>query len=477
MNELTAVAESSREVVEAKRRLEGIVESAMDAIITINAVNNIILFNPAAERMFGVSRALALGQPISRFIPQRYRSTHDEHIRRFRNTGVTGRTMGALGAISGLRADGQEFPIEASISQVEINGENLATVILRDITERMANEDARLILAREVDHRAKNVLAVVQALVALTTAPTPAEFIAAVQGRVAALARAHSLLAQNRWKGGSLTEILKEETEPYSKSGQISTGGPEISLGPNAVQPISLLVHELATNAVKYGSLSTSEGRVEVSWRIGEDDFLHIRWTEHGGPAVTEPVAQGFGSTLIRTLGAKQLGGEVAIDWRPDGIIVDTSLPPDCYHAAARGSSATSSDPEANRQNQGRLLVVEDETLVALQLCTALRDNGWQVLGPAGTLEEAYRLLAENDSPDAALLDVNLRGEMVYPLADLLEARDIPFLFCSGYEMLNHGNRYRHAPIVRKPTSFALLITELRKILPIGRKGPSPQFA
>ena len=144
----------------------------MDAIITIDESNNIVLFNPAAERMFGVPGDQALSQPISRFIPQRFRRGHEEHIRRFRETGVTTRDMGALGAISGLREGGEEFPIEASISQVEIDGKRLATVILRDITERKANEDARLLLAREVDHRARNALAVVQALVALTTAPT-----------------------------------------------------------------------------------------------------------------------------------------------------------------------------------------------------------------------------------------------------------------------------------------------------------------
>lgn len=144
----------------------------MDAIITINEDQRVILFNPAAEQMFGVSTDEALGESISRFIPERFRRGHDQHILRFGDTGVTGRRMGALGAISGLRSDGTEFPIEASISQVDTGKERLATVILRDITERLANEEARLLLAREVDHRAKNALAVVQALVSLTTAPT-----------------------------------------------------------------------------------------------------------------------------------------------------------------------------------------------------------------------------------------------------------------------------------------------------------------
>src|SRR5215217_552296 len=128
--------------METKRRLEGIVASAMDAIITVDHKQHIILFNPAAERMFGVPATRAIGQHISRFIPEKYRAAHENHIRHFTETGVTNRRMGALGAISALRANDEEFPIEASISHVEVGNERLATVILRDITERKASEDA-----------------------------------------------------------------------------------------------------------------------------------------------------------------------------------------------------------------------------------------------------------------------------------------------------------------------------------------------
>jgi PAS domain S-box-containing protein len=370
MNKLTTVRKSSREVGDAKRRLEGIVDSAMDAIITIDERNNIVLFNPAAENMFGVARGEAIGEPISRFIPQRFRAGHDEHIERFRRTGVTGRSMGALGAISGLRADNEEFPIEASISQVDIGGERLATVILRDITERRANEEARLMLAREVDHRAKNALAVVQALVALTTAPTTEAFVAAIRGRIAALARAHSLLAQNRWKGGDLSDIVREEAAAYGKPGQIHISGPDLALGPDAVQPISLILHELATNAVKYGALSQPEGRVDLSWEIDAEGKLIIQWAESGGPPVVEPSTRGFGSTLITTMGAKQLGGEISMDWRGGGIVVHAALPKESYRSdqLRQGPPQLPEDGRRERASEGRLLIVEDETLVALEL-------------------------------------------------------------------------------------------------------------
>lgn len=122
------------------QRLEGILASAMDAIITVNEEQLVVVFNPAAERMFGLPASEALGQPISRFIPERHHGLHAEHIRRFLETGDTNRQMGSLGAVSGVRPGGEEFPIEASISQVQVGGERLATVILRDITERRAAE-------------------------------------------------------------------------------------------------------------------------------------------------------------------------------------------------------------------------------------------------------------------------------------------------------------------------------------------------
>jgi len=456
----------SREVLEAKRRLEGIVASAMDAIITIDEQQHIILFNPAAELMFGVSSTEVLGQSISRFIPQRFRAGHDDHIGRFRETGVTGRRMGALGAISGVRADGEEFPVEASISQVDIGPERLATVILRDITERVANEEARLLLAREVDHRAKNALAVVQAVVSLTTAATKEEFVAAVLGRVAALGRAHSLLAQNRWKGGDFGQIIADETEAYHKTGQMRCVGPAIALAPDAVQPISLLIHELATNAVKYGALSLPEGHVDLAWEVAATGELEIRWCETGGPPAHTPKSQGFGSTLIATV-ARQLGGTVDVQWKPTGIRVVTRLPAVNYRADHLGGALSTDEARVSciTAAMRRLLIVEDELLVGMELAKALRSDGWDVIGPAGSIEEAFGLLADIDPPDVAILDLNLHGKLAYPVADLLQTKGVPILFCTGYETPDHGDRYRFCPTIRKPTNLKVLTEELRRLI------------
>jgi len=454
-------------LLESRRRMEGIVESVMDALITVDESQRIVLFNPAAERMFGVARKDALGSPIERFIPERFRHRHAEHIRLFKETGVTNRRMGALGAISGLRANGEEFPLEASISQVQIGEGKLATVILRDITERKASEDSRQLLAREVDHRAKNALAVVQALVSLTRAETKEEFIVAVRGRVSTLSRAHSLLAQNRWQGGDLAAVLTEETRTYQSANQLMIGGPAVTLTPNAVQPISLLIHELGTNAIKYGALSVAEGRVDVAWRILPSSELELRWTETGGPPVHKPVSRGFGSTLVAEVATRQLAGRLDIDWPTTGMCLVVTLPQSVYRpdVSAGPVAGHEAEPKSSQTGSaGRILVVEDETLIAMELCNELESRGWEVVGPAATTDEAMRLVGGSPLPDVAVLDVNLGGKPVYPFAEWLQTRGVPFLFCTGYEQLHDHESFSGQTTIRKPVNMTLLEGELRRI-------------
>lgn len=455
-------------LIESRRRMEAIVESAMDALITIDEDQNIIVFNPAAERMFGVSAADAIGTSIERFIPDRFRPGHRQHILNFKEAGITNRRMGALGAVSALRADGEEFPVEASISHVRIGPTKLGTVILRDITERRATEEARNLLAREVDHRAKNALAVVEAVVSLTRADSKEAFVEAVRGRISALGRAHSLLAQNSWQGGDLAKIVADETASHGREGQMAVAGPSLTLHPRAVQPLGLLLHELATNAVKYGALSTVDGRVDVSWKLLDDGGLQLCWLERGGPLVRSPQSAGFGTTLMNQVVTRQLGGALEIYWPPGGLQLIATLPSEAYRpdrvspaGPAAASPAPLREPPSRR---GRLLVVEDEALIAMAIANDLSQLGWDIVGPAATIDEARRLLEGDELPDAAVLDINLGGELVYPLAEWLRTQKVPFVFCSGYEHVDGGAVYEQWPRVRKPVDVQLLDSELLRV-------------
>jgi PAS domain S-box-containing protein len=467
LRDITERKAAEEALLESRRRMEGIVNSAMDALITVDEEQRIMLFNPAAERMFGVPACEAVGAPIERFIPERFRAGHAEHIHRFKEAGVTNRRMGALGAISGLRANGQEFPLEASISKVEVGDLKIATVILRDITEREANEEARRLLAREVDHRAKNALAVVQAVISLTRAPTKEAFVTAVRGRISALGRAHSLLAQNRWQGGDLTQIITDETAPYLRPGQIEIDAPPVVVGPDAVQPLSLLIHELATNAVKHGALSADHGHVDVQVRILPDQGLELCWVESGGPKVCAPTATGFGSTLVTEVVRRQLGGAIELDWRADGLRLVATLPAATFRRNLVPSTASAPDGKADRGRTMagmRVLLVEDEMLIAMEVAAALTELGLQVIGPAATVEEAMSLIDKTPDLDVAILDVNLAGRLAYPVAERLRKLGVPFVFCTGYEQVDPNALYSDCPIVRKPVDIRLLTDELVRV-------------
>jgi PAS domain S-box-containing protein len=453
---------------DSQRRLAGIVDSAMDAIITIDESFLIVLFNPAAERMFGMAADRALGRPIADLLPERFRAGHDDHIRRFRETGVTNRRMGALGALSGLRASGEEFPVEASISQVEVAGERLLTVILRDITERRMNEEARLLLAREVDHRAKNALAVAQSLIKLTKADSKEEYVDAVQGRMSALVRAHSLLAQASWQGADLEQTVGDEIELYVRGGQASILGPRVTLAANAVQPVSLVFHEMATNAIKHGALRAPQGRVDLRWRV-EGEALVFTWEESGGPPVSPPTRRGFGSTLLQEVVTRQLRGEIDLTWRRSGVCARIAIAPVMFRLERRATPAPapSTKPvkaKPIRTDGRRVLVVEDESLIAMELTADLTQRGWIVIGPAQSLAEGMAAAVAEGELDAAVLDVNIAGRAVYPLATALRSRGVPFVFCTGYEMVDPDGRFPDAPILRKPVNIDFLNRQLAEL-------------
>jgi PAS domain S-box-containing protein len=201
-----------------------------------------------------------------------------------------------------------------------------------EISERKAAQERELLLAREVDHRAKNLLAVVQSIVQLTPGDDGPTLKSSVIGRIQALARAHSLLSDARWDGVDLGQLVEEELAPYASAGsqRIVVEGPRITLRPAAAQSLALVLHELATNAVKYGALSRDEGRLQVCWRREANAgkaVVEIEWTESDGPAVREPQQVGFGSNIIRTSVERQLRGQLLKEWRPEGLVCCMRIP------------------------------------------------------------------------------------------------------------------------------------------------------
>lgn len=195
-----------------------------------------------------------------------------------------------------------------------------------DITERKRAEERQNLLAREVDHRAKNALALAQSIVRLTRADEVKAYVNAVEGRINALARVHTILSLSSWQGAELSRLIDEELAPYSLGDQIRLAGPKVQLLPTTAQTLALALHELFTNSAKYGALSTRSGRLAIDWRV-ENELLTLSWEETGGPLVKAPTSRGFGTRSLLASVESQLGGQAQFDWRAEGLFCRLEVP------------------------------------------------------------------------------------------------------------------------------------------------------
>ncbi|EKV28126.1 Phytochrome, two-component sensor histidine kinase [Caenispirillum salinarum AK4] len=335
-----------------------------------------------------------------------------------------------------------------------------------DITERKRSEQHQAMLMAELDHRVKNVLAVVQSIVrqSLRGADLGGSDAAdRLIGRISALAESHTLLAASRWEGARFRDLVDNALAPYRDGGasRIRAGGPDLRVTPKAAQTLALALHELVTNAVKYGALSVAEGSVAVDWRFegaADDRRLVFVWAEQGGPALPGPPRRkGFGSRLIERTLTFELDGTVTLDFAAGGLRAVFDLPLRALEVVEKRST---SDPrraiapsagEAATLSGRRVLLVEDQHLVAEEMAEALVSVGCSVAGPASTLDRALRA-AEAEDLDAAVLDINLSGDLVWPAARLLRDRGIPFVFATGYsETIDVPPELADVPRIEKP--------------------------
>jgi PAS domain S-box-containing protein len=329
-----------------------------------------------------------------------------------------------------------------------------------DITARKRAEESQLTLAREIDHRAKNLLAIVQSIVRLSRAETMPDFITAVDGRIEALSRAHNLLSENYWQGVDLGRIVAVEIAPFA-SAKIAASGPPVSLDPATAQSLAIALHELATNAVKYGALSVPQGSVAVAWEAGPEGLV-LRWTESGGPPAKAPLRHGFGTKVIAASLERQLEGQAHFEWGGEGLRCTLSVPRHDARlhgdaaARARGRAHVELPPPMIQLGGRNILLAEDEALIAIMMKQVLAELGFAVVGPVSTLAQALTA-AKYGHVDGAILDVNLGGEPIYPVADLLTARSVPFVFLTGYTSGGIDRRYAHVPAFEKPINPQLL--------------------
>ena len=345
--------------------------------------------------------------------------------------------------------------VDAAGNVVRISGVTI------DVTERKEAEERQVLLAREVDHRARNALAIIQSIIRLTRAKSVDEYVATVEGRIKALALAHTLLSDSRWHGADLGTLVAEEFAPYRSGNKVELKGPNVSLSPATAQGIALALHELATNAAKHGALSSLKGRVGLTWQL-QSDILTLHWVENGGPPIKTPSARSFGLKVIKASIEQQLGGKTTFDWNPKGLRCDLSIAlrdvkesrqHDSAHQSNGGNGAAIA---LNKLDKRRVLVVEDEALVGIMIQECMTELGFQIVGPVCTASDALAAAKDGDF-DAAILDINLGDGMVYQVAEILARRHVPFVFVTGYDADSVDSRFREIPVLQKPVEREML--------------------
>jgi PAS domain S-box-containing protein len=465
-------------------RLQAHRDSSPLAIIELDPALRLVSWSKGAERLFGWRTEEMLQQSIVDLS-----LVHSEDMPAFLRRA---REMLAGSASRGgnlwrcRRRDGSAIDCEwySAVLYSAAGAPICLSVEILDVTQRRRAEETQKLLIGELNHRVKNTLATVQAIALQTLRYTanPAEFAENFSGRLQSLAEAHSLLSNATWRGADLGELIDGQLRLGARDeARFEATGPHVYLAPQAALHLALILHELGTNARKYGALSTTAGRISLAWTI-EDHRLQLTWQEAGGPPVKASARRGFGTRLIEE-SVKAEGGSAHVSFRAEGVVWQVQLPLSEMSAEAPVSSRTENDTtpvqalhsvETAASFMGkRFLVIEDEPLVALIVTSALQDAGADDVQTAATVEQAIGMIEEQPF-SAAVLDGNLHGRPVDAVAAALTRRQIPFMFVSGYGRDGLPAAFRGVEVMNKPFKPEQLIAAMHVML--NRSGKTSQL-
>ncbi|SOE18908.1 PAS domain S-box-containing protein [Hoeflea halophila] len=305
------------------RQLAAIVQASSDGIVSAGLDGVVRTWNPGATRMFGYTEAEAVGRSVDDLIvPVDRKQEREEKYRKIRSgEHVT------FSDTARQHKDGRLVPVEITATpMVDDHGRVIAaSLIFRDISDRKLAEEKQRLLMGELNHRVKNLLSVVQVVARQTASVSDATtFGTRLSERLLGLAACQDLLVQSNWQGAELSELVSAQLAHFSDmiGIRIFIDGPEIKISPDVTQGLGMALHELATNAAKYGALSNATGCVKISWQIREDPDLRfsIQWVERGGPPVQIPTREGFGNKVLRRMVEASVKGKVSLDYPPDGL-------------------------------------------------------------------------------------------------------------------------------------------------------------
>jgi PAS domain S-box-containing protein len=454
---------------ESEERYKGIYQHASMGIAIWDLDGRMVSCNPAYCNMRGYSEDELRGLSFEAIVHPEDRERHACEVKKL----ISQRIPSFEIENRCLAKDGKVSWVHKHVSLLRDGAGRAANIITlaTNVTERKQHEEQIDLLLREVNHRSKNLLSLVQAIAQQTVKTRPDDFLPRFHARVQALAASHDILVGNKWKGADLHELARSQLAHFRDlmDKRIALTGPPVFASASAAQALGMAFHELATNATKYGALSDESGCVELGWKTqqsaaGEEVFV-IEWIERGGPPVAAPSSRGFGSTVICRLAERSLDAKVELNFPSTGLTWRLQCPRGVVEERAASAMPKPKAPEQQQdasERRLRVLVVEDEVIVAFEIEQNLRDAGFEVVGPAARVAEALELLQEFGC-DAAVLDINLGTETSEPIALLLSEKGIPFVTVSGYSQDQRPSGFSGGAFLTKPLRAELLVALLRQ--------------
>lgn len=334
-----------------------------------------------------------------------------------------------------------------------------------DVRQRMLNE--------ELNHRVKNILSVIKSLVGqpVLAGRSIEDYVTSLRGRIQALSFAHDQIVRGEG-GGSLADLVNAELSPYrSSANSITLSDDGIWLDSRAYSVMALVLHELATNAAKYGALSVTGGALTVKARIANNGDALLDWTERNGPAVTPPSREGFGTALLDRSIPFDLGGESTVTYPPEGLTAAFRLPARHVRrkpgarAAAGNTVETVPTSAQDLPRDIRIMLLEDQMLIAMDVEGMLADRGFTAVSTVNSVAEANKLIGRAP-PALAVLDINLGDDTSISVAQKLRELGVPFVFATGYgEGRVIPPELADVPVVRKPYDAENLLRALQRSL------------
>ncbi|MDX2201833.1 MAG: PAS domain S-box protein [Hyphomicrobiaceae bacterium] len=461
------------------RQKARLIELSHEAILVWSFETGIVSWNRGCEELYGFTRREAIGARSHELLRTRHPTDRSDFEKSLREYGSW------TGEILHIAKDGTEVWVDSRQELIRADGRDLVLETNRDVSERRRAEHVRTLLLAELDHRVKNTLAIVQSIASQTarTSRDMRQFLTQFNFRLQALSSAHNLLAQTRWEGAEIHDLIGAllADAGLNDNPALTVEGPQIFLPAQIALQLSLIFFELATNAVKHGALSgppAAGGRVRVQWTLarGDTDLMELRWQETGGPRVQLPSVRGFGMTLIERMG-NQAHLKARTAFEADGLVCEISaklqsqlvptrgyFDPGHFRAAGPRRDPVPAARPATSPHGIRVLIIEDEPLIALAMEEMIHDAGLMALPPVGTLAEALAAVREARF-EVAILDGNLNGEPVDTLVAELVERSLPYFFVTGFSRGSLPAGYDDVPIVRKPITEEALMAALRSVV------------